>query len=164
VMILRRSPMKRGRVKKVRSKPRAGRLKGADMEQLRRECFERDFYLCQGFVCDLVVDWMQFGHTCNRPVGYRCQAWEMGVVGWFRVEFPSHRESIPIFGLRRCRKSVTWESGHMAHIKAKRRNGDSLDNVRTLCAECHGLEHAYGPSGIKPCPPKERVDVPSRNL
>jgi 5-methylcytosine-specific restriction endonuclease McrA len=138
-MILRRSPIKRGRpVKKVRSKPRAGRLKGAALEKLRRECFERD--------------------------GYRCQAWEMGVVGWFRVEFPSHRESIPIFGLRRCRKSVTWESGHMAHIKAKRRNGDSLDNVRTLCAECHGLEHAYGPSGIKPCPPKERVDVPSRNL
>jgi 5-methylcytosine-specific restriction endonuclease McrA len=121
VMILRRSPMKRGRVKKVRSKPRAGRLKGADMEQLRRECFERDFYLCQGFVCDLVVDWMQFGHTCNRP--------------------------------------VTWETGHMAHIGAKRRHGDSLDNVRTLCAECHQIEHAYGKSGVKPCPPKGNNDV-----
>jgi 5-methylcytosine-specific restriction endonuclease McrA len=116
-MILRRPPMKRTRVKKVRSKPRAGRLKGAALEQLRRDCFERDGYRCQGFI-----------HS------------ECGL--WFT-----------------CRKLVTWESGHMAHIGAKRRHGDSLDNVRTLCAECHRIEHAYGPSGVKPCPPKGTSDV-----
>jgi 5-methylcytosine-specific restriction endonuclease McrA len=45
-------------------------------------------------------------------------------------------------------------SAHMAHIKAKRIGGDSLDNVRTLCGDCHRKEHNYGPSMTKPCPPK----------
>lgn len=45
-------------------------------------------------------------------------------------------------------------SAHMAHIHAKRRGGDSLENVRTLCGKCHRLEHAYGKSGVKPCPAK----------
>jgi 5-methylcytosine-specific restriction endonuclease McrA len=121
-MILRRSPMKRTRVKKVRSKPRAGRLKGAALEQLRRDCFERDGYRCQGEVLSY------------------------------------------LFGWEKCDRAVTWESGHMAHIGAKRRHGDSLDNVRTLCAECHGLEHAYGPSGVKPCPPKGNNDVQNRSV
>lgn len=40
---------------------------------------------------------------------------------------------------------------HMAHIKAKRIGGDSLDNVRTLCGRCHRNEHN---AGGKPCPPK----------
>lgn len=45
-------------------------------------------------------------------------------------------------------------SAHMAHIKAKRIGGDSLDNVRTLCGDCHRKEHAYGKEMVKPCPPK----------
>jgi 5-methylcytosine-specific restriction endonuclease McrA len=114
-MILRRPPMKRTRVKKVRSKPRAGRLKGAALEQLRRDCFERDGYRCQGFI-----------HS------------ECGL--WFT-----------------CRKLVTWESGHMAHIVSRGRGGpDVIDNVVTKCGDCHiGIEHSYGPSGIKPCPRKD---------
>ena len=47
-------------------------------------------------------------------------------------------------------------SAHMAHIQAKRRGGDSLENVRTLCGKCHRTEHAYGPSFQKPCPPKTK--------
>lgn len=46
-------------------------------------------------------------------------------------------------------------SYHMAHIKVKRMGGDNLENVRTLCGKCHRIEHAYGPSGVKPCPKKE---------
>ena len=42
-------------------------------------------------------------------------------------------------------------SYHMAHIKAKRIGGDSLDNVRTLCGGCHRAEHN---AGGKPCPAK----------
>ena len=42
----------------------------------------------------------------------------------------------------------------MAHIRTKRNNGDTLGNVRTLCPKCHRLEHAYGPGGLKPVPPK----------
>lgn len=29
----------------------------------------------------------------------------------------------------------------MAHIRTKRNNGDTLDNVRTLCPTCHHREH-----------------------
>jgi 5-methylcytosine-specific restriction endonuclease McrA len=54
-----------------------------------------------------------------------------------------------------CGKRVYWTTGHMAHIKAKRMYGDYLYNVRTLCAGCHLIEHSYGKSGVKPCPPKE---------
>ena len=55
-----------------------------------------------------------------------------------------------------CGEHVTWESGHMAHIVSRARGGmDRLDNVVTKCGRCHiGIEHAYGPSGVKPCPPK----------
>lgn len=46
-------------------------------------------------------------------------------------------------------------SYHMAHIKAKRMGGDSLENVRTLCGACHRKEHAYGKSMTKPVPRKD---------
>lgn len=32
-------------------------------------------------------------------------------------------------------------SYHMAHIRTKRNNGDTLENVRTLCGDCHRAEH-----------------------
>ena len=47
-----------------------------------------------------------------------------------------------------------WNSMHMAHIKAKRSGGDSLENVRALCGDCHRTSHAFGPSMQKPCPKK----------
>lgn len=37
---------------------------------------------------------------------------------------------------------------HMAHIGAKRRHGDSLDNVRALCGSCHHREH--NPKSVPP--------------
>ena len=45
-----------------------------------------------------------------------------------------------------------WASNsyHMSHIKAKRMGGDSLENVETLCGDCHRKFHAYGPSMEKP--------------
>jgi 5-methylcytosine-specific restriction endonuclease McrA len=101
-------------IRKSRSKPRPGRLKGKAMKALRLACFERD--------------------------GYRCQAEHSLFESW---EF-----------IVKCLRPVTWESGHLAHIGAKRRHGDSLENVRTLCAECHLIEHQYGKSGVKPCPSK----------
>lgn len=33
-------------------------------------------------------------------------------------------------------------SFHMAHIRTKRNNGDTINNVRTLCGECHRAEHS----------------------
>jgi 5-methylcytosine-specific restriction endonuclease McrA len=60
-----------------------------------------------------------------------------------------------------CGAWVIWErdlprSGHMAHVIGRGRGGpDVIDNVLTKCAECHiGIEHSYGPSGVKPCPTK----------
>jgi 5-methylcytosine-specific restriction endonuclease McrA len=43
---------------------------------------------------------------------------------------------------------------HMAHIKAKRMGGDTLENVETLCGDCHRKYHNYGPSMEKPCKAK----------
>jgi 5-methylcytosine-specific restriction endonuclease McrA len=57
-----------------------------------------------------------------------------------------------------CRRFTHWELGQLAHIRAKRNNGDTLDNVRWLCADCHRIEHSYGKSGVKPCPPKQRIE------
>jgi hypothetical protein len=53
-----------------------------------------------------------------------------------------------------CGIYTPWKSGELAHIKAKRRNGDSLDNVRWLCPSDHRKEHAWGVSKEKPCPTK----------
>ena len=46
---MKRTPLKRSTkpIKKSRSKPRPGRLKGKALENLRRDCFERDKYRCQ---------------------------------------------------------------------------------------------------------------------
>ena len=37
---------------------------------------------------------------------------------------------------------------HMAHIRNKRMYGDTLENVRALCGDCHRAEHG-NPKGTK---------------
>ena len=67
-------------------------------------------------------------------------------------------EFIPGVGIaiyyNRCLKSVTWESGHLAHKIGRGRGGsDTMENCLTKCAHCHlVLEH-----NPKSVPPKERV-------
>ena len=95
--------------RKKRATPRPGRLKGADLEQLRVDCFFRDHWKCRSCGCYVFMSLPQEDN----------------------------------------------KSAHMAHIKAKRMGGDSLENVRTLCGKCHRLEHAYGKSLEKPVPKKE---------
>lgn len=102
--------MKKTAIRKQRSKPRPGRLKGLDLEILRSACLYRDHGLCQA--CFVLVD-----------------------------------DSYPDWHERKF---------HMAHIKAKRIGGDSLENVRTLCGACHRAEHN---AGGKPCPKKVRDGV-----
>lgn len=49
---MKRTPLKRsGRIKSRRTKPRPGRLAGADMEALRLACWERDKGQCQECGC-----------------------------------------------------------------------------------------------------------------
>lgn len=96
--------MKRTPIRKRRSKPRRGRLKGEALERLRAECFVRDNFRCRE--CGILVN------------------------PWASL--------------------LADDRAHMAHIQAKRRGGDSLENVRTLCGRCHRLEHAYGKSMVKP--------------
>jgi hypothetical protein len=43
-----------------------------------------------------------------------------------------------------CDNPVTWEMFHMAHVGAKRRYGDSLENVVCKCHGCHWKEHTGG--------------------
>ena len=69
--------------------PKAIRLKGKALEDLRRSCYERDNGACQ-----------------------------------------------------MCTNYVSWEEGHMAHIKRRAKGGDILSNVRLLCFDCHiRIEH-----------------------
>lgn len=48
-------------------------------------------------------------------------------------------------------KRGCWNSMHMAHLRTKRNNGDTLENVRSLCPDCHSKSHNCGG---KPLPPK----------
>ncbi len=115
--------LKRTPIRKVRSKPRPGRLKGKAMESLRREVFERDGYRCQ--------------HT------------------WM-VDYWNPLDGTYMPFQRTCGKEVTWENGHLAHIISRGRGGpDTPENTCCKCSSCHiGIEHSYGPSGVKPVPKK----------
>lgn len=94
-------------IRSRRTKPRPGRLKGDDLDDLRVACYERDT------LCDECDQYTIF----NAP----------------------HEWS---------------NSFHMAHIQGKRMHGDSLENVRTLCGDCHRKEHNFGKSMEKPVPKK----------
>jgi CheY-like chemotaxis protein len=91
-----------------RGKARPGRLKGDDLGELRRTCYERD--------------------------GGRCVM--CGV-------------QVSLFLPRTADGSY-----HMMHKQAKRRGGDSLENVATGCGRCHRSLHAGG----KPVPAKVKVE------
>jgi 5-methylcytosine-specific restriction endonuclease McrA len=69
------------------------RLTEEDLEQLRRQCYERDQGKC--VVCGVKLRW---------EPGY-------------------------------------WDSMHMAHVRTKRNNGDTLDNVQAKCPGHHWQEH-----------------------
>ncbi len=58
--------------------------------------------------------------------------------------------------VRQCYEPVTWKTGHLAHITSRGAGGhDTLENCTTKCAFHHAVvEHTYGKSGVKPCPPK----------
>jgi|SRR6185312_5579834 len=46
---------------------------------------------------------------------------------------------------------------HLAHVRNKAMWQDSLENCVAKCSRCHlVLEHQYGPSFQKPCPPKPK--------
>lgn len=104
---------------KRKRRPRPGRLKGKALEQLRRDCFERDGYQCRHIVFDMNVE---------------LSLYELFGIG------PDVQRTM------RCGIPVTWESGHMAHIKSRGAGGiDTLDNVVTKCAHCHLIkEHTLG--------------------
>lgn len=42
----------------------------------------------------------------------------------------------------RCNRPVSWDSGHLHHVKSRGKGGDdSLQNCVTLCWKCHAKEH-----------------------
>lgn len=133
-MIPRKAPLKRSSkpiartaVKKVRAKPRPGRLKGKALTALRESVFERDGFRCQHLLPAHITD---HGQVIS-------ELWEP------------------------CNLLLTSRTAHLAHIRNKRMWGDSMENCTTKCAEHHLVnEHSYGPSGIKPVPPKEKPCEP----
>ena len=54
-MIRRRVPIRRTAIRKVRSKPRPGRLKGQALLELRADCYRRDFGICRK--CGKCTNW-----------------------------------------------------------------------------------------------------------
>lgn len=51
-----------------------------------------------------------------------------------------------------CNKLVSWEYGHLCHIKSRGAGGsDTTENTFVGCAECHMKSHNVGG---KPCPTK----------
>jgi len=56
-----------------------------------------------------------------------------------------------------CGKGLFWETPwgghqdryHMAHVRNKRMYGDSLENVRALCGDCHRAEHGNPLARVK---------------
>jgi 5-methylcytosine-specific restriction endonuclease McrA len=55
-----------------------------------------------------------------------------------------------------CKLPCGFEAGDLAHIRNKRMWGDTKENTAPAHKECHRKFHAYGPSGVKPVPAKER--------
>jgi len=54
-----------------------------------------------------------------------------------------------------CMGWTPWKSGEMAHIRSRGASGsDVAENCKWSCQHCHRIWHQYGPSGIKPVPPK----------
>jgi hypothetical protein len=53
----------------------------------------------------------------------------------------------------RCYEPVSYEYCELAHIRAKRNNGDSLDNVLISCRACHHRSH--NPKVVPPKPLSE---------
>jgi 5-methylcytosine-specific restriction endonuclease McrA len=52
-----------------------------------------------------------------------------------------------------CGRRLVLERGfvdsmQMAHVRTKRNNGDTLDNVRSKCGDCHHREH--NPKAVPP--------------
>lgn len=108
-------------------KPGIIRLKGKALLALKHECHERDEYTCQE--CRAMVHCFcgedhSVCHATRNGIRMHCYAETSG----FRAE--------------------------MAHIHTKRNNGDTLENVRTLCPECHRKEHSGELHG-KPVPRKD---------
>lgn len=79
--------------------------------------------------------------------GYKCQR----IIGHYASGFRGD-----LAQPERCLEPVSWESGHLAHIKAKRIGGDSIENVETWCGDCHRAFHERGPSMQKIIPAKAK--------
>jgi len=55
-----------------------------------------------------------------------------------------------------CGQRLMWDawtgasqSYHMAHIRNKRMYGDTLENIRALCGDCHRAEHGNPRARVK---------------
>ena len=68
---------------------------------------------------------------------------------------PEHRLVASATITQNCWRWVSLAHGHDAHLRAKRNNGDELENRVWSCPPCHqaGDHNSFG----KPCPPKPEL-------
>lgn len=54
-------------------------------------------------------------------------------------------------------EDATWQMPvmHLAHIRNKRNHGDTKENTRARCPDCH----LVGDHNPKPCPPKPALEM-----
>lgn len=107
------------------------RVKGADMEKLRKKVYVRS-----GGHCEMRVHLIA---GMNKDVNTG------------RLDYLHAMEMMKQV-LTHCRGKITLQTMHLAHIKSKGSGGADVEsNTLASCDACHGLSHN---SNGKPCPKK----------
>lgn len=75
--------------------------------------------------------------------GYRCQQMHVVAIDWKLGKL-----------YRKCNEIVTWEIGHLCHVRNRRMWGDTPENTFCGCPDCHRKYHERGPSLEKIVPSK----------
>jgi 5-methylcytosine-specific restriction endonuclease McrA len=106
---------------------------------------------------------VQFGKRVQKPIRKRKRRSKVGKLGILRLAGKdmeaARRRVFERDGYRcvRCGRSVTWESGELAHRRTKRNHGDADSNMEVSCKRCHRVEHGLKWSNGRQGSPKREA-------